>query len=135
MTAITTNTIETSNTVTENSFRDLLGIGGYFTAEEVGMVLRADPRCAFAGLVEVLARQTEDERAGGGTCHKNRFGFSKKHVTPGTALAKKFIAGEELTTADMELACSIAFAYRNQLWMVALGAVPINNLDLSRGNR
>ena len=94
------------------------------------MVVQADPRAAFLGLVEVLARQTADEREGGGTCHKNRFGFSKRHVTPGTALAKKFQAGEELTMDDVENACKIAYAYRQQLWMIALGAVPENNLNL-----
>lgn len=129
-TSITTTTLNSDNL---NAFKALVGFGTRFlTADQVGDAVRENPQAAFCGLVEVLARQTADERFGGGTCHKNKFGFSKRHVTPGTLLANKFINGLELTVSDMEQACLIAYAYRNQLWMIALGAVPENNLDLSR---
>jgi hypothetical protein len=125
-------TISTITTVSENlaSFKTLLGFNGWMTAEQVGEVLSVDPAAALLGLVEVLARQTADERFGGGTCHKNKFGFSKRHVTPGTILAKKYLNGEELTMSDISQACTIAYAYRQQLWMICLGAVPENNLNL-----
>jgi hypothetical protein len=89
-----------------------------------------DPRVAFAGLVEILMRQTFDERANGGTCHKNKFGFSKKHVTRGTELAIMWLNGDELCARDVADALSIARSYSEQLWMVRLGAVPLNNLCL-----
>jgi hypothetical protein len=103
---------------------------GWFTDEEVGEALQNSPRAAFLGLGEILARQTVDERASKGTRYKNKFGFSKMHVTPGTTLAKKYASGERLTQEDMESACEIAFAYRKQLWMILVGAVPVNNLNL-----
>jgi hypothetical protein len=117
---------------TNNSFKTVLGFNGFMGAEEVGMAVRADAQAAFLGLTEVLARQTADERASKGTCHKNKFGFSKKHVTRGTELANKFLNNEELNMSDVEDACSIAYAYRMQLMMIALGAVPTNELDLRR---
>jgi len=113
-----------------NTFRTALGLSGYFTAEDVGMAVLSDARAALLGLVEVYKRQTADERARKGTSHKNRFGFSKREVTAGTALATKFINGEDLTVEEIEMACKIAHRYRNQLWMIALGAVPENNLNL-----
>lgn len=116
---------------TTNAFKSILGFGaGFFTAQDVGATVLCDARAAFAGLVEVLNRQTADERSNGGTCHKNKFGFSKRHVTPGTLLAKKFLNGDELTVADVTAACTIAYAYRSQLWMIALGSVPENHLNL-----
>jgi hypothetical protein len=96
----------------------------------MGMMIEADARVAFTGLVEILMRQTTDERLNGGTCHKNKFGFSKKHVTRGTELALKYLNGTELDAQDILDAVKIAKAYREQLWMVRLGAVPLNNLNL-----
>lgn len=114
-----------------NSFKTVLGFNGFFSAEDVGMVVTVDARAAFLGLVEVLKRQTVDERASKGTCHKNQFGFSKREVTSGTALANKFLSNEEeLTMHDMQEACRIAYRYRKQLWMIAMGAVPTNELNL-----
>jgi hypothetical protein len=119
---------------TTNSFKSLVSsVGGLFTADVVGDTVRADAQAAFLGLCEVLARQTEDERVTKGTAHKNKFGFSKKHVTRGTALAQKFQAGEDLTMSEVSEACEIAYAYRMQLWMIAMGAVPVNNLNLRPG--
>lgn len=130
MTTSNTNTT-TLNSDNLNTFKALIGFGGRFlTADQVGEAVKANPAAAFCGLVEVLARQTADERFGGGTCHKNKFGFSKRHVTPGTLLANKFLNGLELTVAEMEQACTIAYAYRSQLWMISLGAVPQNDLNL-----
>jgi hypothetical protein len=103
---------------------------GWLLADDMGALIQADPRVAFTGLVEILMRQTADERVNGGTCHKNKFGFSKKHVTRGTELAIKFLNGDEITAEDMQDAVRIAFSYREQLWMVRLGAVPLNNLCL-----
>jgi hypothetical protein len=113
-----------------SSFKTVLGFNGFFSAEDVGMVVTVDARAAFLGLVEVLKRQTADERASKGTRHKNRFGFSKREVTLGTALATKFLNDEELSMEDIETACRIAYRYRKQLLMIALGAVPENNLNL-----
>ncbi len=103
---------------------------GWLLADDMGVLIQADPRVAFTGLVEILMRQTADERVNGGTCHKNKFGFSKKHVTRGTELAIKFLNGDEITAEDMQDAVRIAYSYREQLWMVRLGAVPLNNLCL-----
>lgn len=109
-------------------FRELTPQTGWFFAETMGEYIENDPRVAFLGLVEILMRQTTDERINGGTCHKNKFGFSKKHVTRGTELALKYLNGEILETADIQDAVRIAFSYREQLWMVRLGAVPYNHL-------
>jgi len=119
-------------TTNNSAFKTVLGFnGGFFSAEDVGMVVTVDARAAFLGLVEVLKRQTADERASKGTCHKNKFGFSKREVTPGTALANKFLSAEDtLTMEDVVEACRIAYRYRNQLWMIAMGAVPENDLNL-----
>ena len=111
-------------------FKELTPQNGWFFAETMGEYIQADPRVAFLGLVEILLRQTTDERINGGTCHKNKFGFSKKHVTRGTELALKYLNGEILETADIQDAVRIAFSYREQLWMVRLGAVPVNMLNL-----
>lgn len=113
-----------------SSFKTVLGFQGFFTAEDVGMTVTVDARAAFLGLVEVLKRQTVDERASKGTCHKNQFGFSKREVTLGTALATKFLNNEELSMENIETACRIAYRYRKQLWMIAMGAVPTNELNL-----
>jgi hypothetical protein len=103
---------------------------GWFFADDMGVLIEADAKVAFTGLVEILMRQTTDERLNGGTCHKNKFGFSKKHVTRGTELALKYLNGTELDAQDILDAVRIAKAYREQLWMVRLGAVPLNNLCL-----
>ena len=103
---------------------------GYFFADTMGEFVQADAKVAFLGLVEILMRQTVDERLNGGTCHKNKFGFSKKHVTRGTELAFKFLTGAELTIEDLVDAVRIAYSYREQLWMVRMGAVPVNHLSL-----
>lgn len=120
-------------TTTNNSFKTVLGFGnGYFNQEQVGMVVKVDAQAAFLGLLEIYARQTKDERATKGTAHKNLLGFSKREVTPGTKLAEKYRdRPEELTTEDVTEACYLAHRYRKQLWMIALGAVPENDLDLS----
>lgn len=112
------------------AFKDLTPQNGWFFAETMGEFIQADPRVAFLGLVEILMRQTTDERINGGTCHKNKFGFSKKHVTRGSELALKYLNGTELDTTDVTDAINIAFSYREQLWMVRLGAVPVNTLNL-----
>jgi hypothetical protein len=103
---------------------------GWFFADDMGVLIEADAKVAFTGLVEILMRQTTDERLNGGTCHKNKFGFSKKHVTRGTELALKYLNGTELDAQDILDAVKIAKAYREQLWMVRLGAVPCNHLNL-----
>lgn len=103
---------------------------GWFFADDMGMLIESDAMVAFTGLVEILMRQTTDERLNGGTCHKNKFGFSKKHVTRGTELALKYLNGGELDATDVLDAVKIAKAYREQLWMVRLGAVPCNHLNL-----
>lgn len=103
---------------------------GWLLAEDMGNMVESDARVAFTGLVEILMRQTCDERANGGTCHKNKFGFSKKHVTRGTELALMWLNGEELVPEDVSDAVKIAKSYREQLWMVRMGAVPVNNLNL-----
>jgi hypothetical protein len=121
--------------VNAEQFRALTPQNGWLMADDMGMMVAADPRVAFTGLVEILMRQTTDERVNGGTCHKNKFGFSKKHVTRGTELAIKFLTGEELTTDDVTDAVKIATAYREQLWMVRLGAVPMNHLNLRPSRR
>lgn len=116
-----------------NNFRAILGFtNNFFSAQNVGETVLSDASVALPALVEILARQTADERATKGTSHKNKFGFSKRHVTPGTAIAQKFLKGEDLTASEVTEACQIAYAYRQQLWMIALGAVPTNDLDLSR---
>lgn len=109
-----------------------LGITDEFTPELVGFQVLSEPNLALMGLVEVLKRQTEDERIQGGTCHKNRLGFSKKHVTRGTELALKFQTGGDLVGQDITDACKIAYSYRMQLWMIACGSVPVNSLNLLR---
>lgn len=111
-------------------FTALTPQNGWFFAETMGEYIQSDARVAFLGLVEILLRQTTDERLNGGTCHKNKFGFSKKHVTRGTELALKYLSGTELDTTDLVDAVKIAFSYREQLWMVRLGAVPQNHLNL-----
>lgn len=103
---------------------------GWFFADDMGTLIEADAMVALTGLVEILMRQTTDERLNGGTCHKNKFGFSKKHVTRGTELALKYLNGTELDAQDILDAVRIAKAYREQLWMVRLGAVPVNMLNL-----
>jgi hypothetical protein len=103
---------------------------GWLLADTMGDLIEADAQVAFTGLVEILMRQTVDERFSGGTRYKNKFGFSKKHVTRGTELALKFLNGDELDGQDVVDAVKIAKAYREQLWMVRLGAVPLNNLNL-----
>jgi hypothetical protein len=115
-----------------NLFKTLVSsTSGFTTADDIGMAVQADARAALLGLCEILARQTEDERVTKGTAHKNKFGFSKREVTRGTFLATKFMQDEtSVTVAEMSEACQIAFRYRNQLWMIVLGAVPINNLNL-----
>lgn len=115
-----------------NTFATIVRTVGFFTADHVGFTVLAEPQAAALGLCEILARQTEDERATKGTAHKNKFGFSKKHVTRGTFLAQKFLAGgcDNLTLNEISEACAIAYAYRMQLFMVALGAVPTNSLNL-----
>lgn len=115
-----------------NLFKTLVSNpSGFTTADDVGMAVKADAKAALLGLCEVLARQTEDERATQGTAHKNKFGFSKREVTRGTFLATKFMQDETSITLDeMTEACALAHRYRNQLWMIILGAVPINNLNL-----
>jgi len=121
---------------TSTSFKSLLlASASFISADEVGIVVKADARAAFMGLVEVLARQTEDERASKGTAHKNKFGFSKREVTRGTELAQKFLNDESLSMMDVDDACNIAYRYRNQLMMIALGAVPVNHLNLRRGRQ
>lgn len=115
-----------------NTFKSLVASSGLFTPDHVGVVVKTDAQAAFTGLCEVLARQTEDERSNKGTSHKNKFGFSKREVTRGTYLAQKFQAGQvPLTMDEVAEACQIAYRYRQQLWMIALGAVPVNNLNLN----
>jgi hypothetical protein len=116
----------------ENSaeFKRLTPQSGWLMVEDIGNYILSDAKVAFLGLVEILLRQTADERFSGGTCHKNKFGFSKKHVTRGTELALKFLSGAELELSDAEEAIKVAYSYREQLWMVRLGAVPVNNLNL-----
>ncbi|TXH11359.1 MAG: hypothetical protein E6R04_01915 [Spirochaetes bacterium] len=115
-----------------NLFKSLVSNpSGFTTADDVGMAVSVDARAALLGLCEVLARQTEDERVTKGTAHKNKFGFSKREVTRGTYLATKFMNDENSITIDeMTEACALAKRYRNQLWMITLGAVPVNNLNL-----
>jgi hypothetical protein len=81
---------------------------GWLLPEDMGTMVEADARVAFLGLVEIFRRQTWDERGNGGTCHRNKFGFSKKHVTKGTLLAIKWLNGEELTADDVVDAVNIA---------------------------
>ena len=115
------------------SFRSVFNYeGGAVNAEDIKNVVKEDPWIALVGLCEILARQTADERVNKGTSHKNRFGFSKKHVTRGTELAEKYLEGEIFLPSELEEASQIARSYSNQLLMILLGAVPNNNLDLRR---
>lgn len=118
---------------TITSIKETLGFHFAMSADDVGMLLASDARAAFQALVEVHARQTEDERATKGTSHKNKFGFSKKHCTRGAQLAELFLKNPEaLEAKDVHEACQIAYAYRQQTWMICLGAVPTNSLDLRK---
>lgn len=101
---------------------------GYLSVETVAEIVAHDPTAAFLGLCELSARQTVDEHIEKGTKHKNRFGFSKKHVTRGLELAEKFSNFDFLEEKDLEDAHKIAYNYRNQLLMIALGAVPVNSI-------
>lgn len=116
-----------------NTLKNLIAVGTEFvTLEQVVLAISCDPQVAFEGLVELWNRQTVDEKMELGTKHKNRFGFSKKHVTRGSELALAYKAGKDLSVQDMNDATTIAHFYRNQLWMVAMGAVPVNNLYLGQ---
>lgn len=116
-----------------NTLKTLIANGSEFiTIEQVVLAISCDPHVAFEGLVELWNRQTIDEKCELGTKHKNRYGFSKKHVTRGSELALAYKAGKDLSVQDMNDATSIAHAYRNQLWMVAMGDVPVNNLYLGQ---
>lgn len=117
---------------TSNSFRTLISSNDstFVTLDEVVLAISCDPHVAFEGLVELWNRQTVDEKMELGTKHKNRFGFSKKHVTRGSELALAYKAGKDLSVQDMNDATTIAHFYRQQLWMYAMQAVPVNNILL-----
>lgn len=104
----------------------------YLTEDDIVRNCEHDPQFAFETLVQVHDRQTEDEKASieapksGGTVHKNRYGFSKKHVTRGSELAVGFLAGKDMSHQDIRDATEIATFYRKQAREIALGAVPLN---------
>jgi hypothetical protein len=120
------------------------GSPSFLTPESVGEMLLMDADLADLALVELLKRQTVDERANKGTTHKNKFGFSKKHVTEGTDAAIRFLngmphtleqmAGRAKTETEVHLfgTCKLAYIYREQIYMFCLGAVPENVLDCHR---
>lgn len=95
-----------------------------YTQDEIVNLIMTNDEAALRGVKAVFLRQTSDERAEKGTKWTNRFGFSKKHVTRGTALAEKYIAGHPMTATEIQEARAIAYAYRNQLWMISAGVVP-----------
>lgn len=100
----------------------------FWTIEQIAVLVQTNRQAALRGCVAIFKRQTMDERLEKGTKYHNRLGFSKKHVTRGSEIALKVESGKNLSAEDIADAHAIAYAYREQLWMIAQNAVPENNM-------
>ena len=77
--------------------------------------LAADPAFRLSCLVILFNRQTAYEQATEETRDRNRAGFMSSHSVHGCRIAKKHLAGEELTTEDLGRVEAITCRYGRQL--------------------
>ena len=73
-----------------------------------------------ASILELAARQTEDELESKDTKHKNRRGFSSSNAYWGTRYAEMYTRGEALSSDDMERARRICIFHAKQLAAITL---------------
>lgn len=76
---------------------------------------QSDDSVMMDHLVIVYGFQHRDEQDRETTVYRNRSGFMSSHAKNGTALAKKHLAGEQLTGDELAMARHIAGSYGKQL--------------------
>jgi aspartate/tyrosine/aromatic aminotransferase len=77
--------------------------------------LVAEPDFRKEAVVILFALQTEYEQNTASTLDRNRRGFMSSHSVHGTRIAKKILAGEELSAEDWGHVDAIAPRYSRQL--------------------
>jgi len=100
--------MSTTNTTSANLYP-------FVTKAQIKAQLENDPEYRKQAMCILLALQTEHEQATESTLNKNRQGFMSSHAVHGTRIAKKIMAGEELSVEDWGKVDSIAPRYTRQL--------------------
>jgi len=77
--------------------------------------LASDPAFQLSCLVILFNRQTAYEQTSETTLNRNRAGFMSSHAVHGSRIAKKHLAGEELTAEDLGRVEAIVSRYSTQL--------------------
>ena len=73
--------------------------------------LTTNPNAVKKALVLLYERQTEDEQSRRDTYHANAQGFNVPHAKEGTRLARKILAGDELSIGELTKGYRIACYY------------------------
>lgn len=87
----------------------------FVTKKEVAARLASDPVFCQQALLVLWRRQVEDERDSKTTKYTNKRGLSSSHAVPGSNLAEKITAEEELTPEETAKVCQIVSHYTKQL--------------------
>lgn len=74
-----------------------------------------EPAFQLEAMTILYSLQTQHEQATDSTLLRNRAGFMSSHAVHGGRIARKIIAGEELSSEDMGRVATIAPRYSRQL--------------------
>lgn len=102
------------------------------TKGQIAQQLEADPAFRLQALTILFDRQTAWEKDTSETKDRNRQGFMSSHSVWGTRLAKKHLAGEELTGEELGRVEAITARYTRQLADHFRKAAISENPDLAK---
>lgn len=103
----------------------------YVTKKEIKANIEGDIDYACACIVTLWHRQTEHEQNTESTLTRNRSGFMSSHAVHGSRIAKKILAGEDLSEEDVARVQAIAPRYTKQLAAAARSKALEENPELA----
>jgi hypothetical protein len=103
----------------------------FVTKAQILARLQSEPEFRKETIVTLYQLQTQDEQDASATRHSNRYGFMSSHAVNGSRIAKKVLAGEELSDADLDLIDKIAPRYSRQLATLAREKAITNDPSLN----